>query len=66
MATPTEAKVWFITGSSSGFGRALAEAVLNEGQIVVLTARNTKTIKDLETKFSGRAAIKISLSLPGA
>jgi NADP-dependent 3-hydroxy acid dehydrogenase YdfG len=63
MATPTEAKVWFITGSSSGFGRALAEVVLNEGEIVVLTARNTETIKDLETKFSDRAlAVKLDVT----
>jgi NADP-dependent 3-hydroxy acid dehydrogenase YdfG len=65
MATSTEAKVWFITGSSSGFGRALAEVVLNEGEIVVLTARNTETIKDLEKKFSGRAAsVKLDVTRP--
>lgn len=65
MATPTEAKVWFITGSSSGFGRALAEVVLNEGEIVVLTARNTETIKDLEAKFSERAlAVKLDVTRP--
>ena len=33
-------KVWLITGSSSGFGRALAEAVLQHGDYLVATARN--------------------------
>lgn len=32
-------KVWLITGSSSGFGRSLAEAVLKYGHRVVATAR---------------------------
>ena len=32
-------KVWFITGASSGFGRALAEAVLARGDCAVLGAR---------------------------
>jgi NAD(P)-dependent dehydrogenase (short-subunit alcohol dehydrogenase family) len=31
-------KVWLITGSSRGLGRALAEAVLAEGHKVVATA----------------------------
>ena len=32
-------RVWFITGASSGFGRALAEAVLVRGDCAVLCAR---------------------------
>jgi NAD(P)-dependent dehydrogenase (short-subunit alcohol dehydrogenase family) len=28
-------KIWFITGVSSGFGRALAEAVINKGDFVI-------------------------------
>ena len=28
----SENKVWFITGTSSGFGRALAEEVLAKGE----------------------------------
>jgi NAD(P)-dependent dehydrogenase (short-subunit alcohol dehydrogenase family) len=34
-----QARVWFITGASSGFGRALAEAVLARGECVALAAR---------------------------
>ncbi len=32
-------KVWLITGASSGFGKALAEAVIANGDIAVITAR---------------------------
>lgn len=38
---------WFITGASSGLGRALAEQVLNAGHDLVATARNTAAITDL-------------------
>jgi NADP-dependent 3-hydroxy acid dehydrogenase YdfG len=34
-------KVWFITGSSVGFRRKLAEAVLESGERIIATARNT-------------------------
>ena len=32
-------RVWLITGASSGFGRAIAEAALAAGDIVVAAAR---------------------------
>lgn len=32
-------KVWLITGASSGFGKALAEAVIANGDLAVITAR---------------------------
>ncbi|MBV9194394.1 MAG: SDR family NAD(P)-dependent oxidoreductase [Solirubrobacterales bacterium] len=35
-----ENRVWLITGASSGFGRALAEAALGRGDRVVATARD--------------------------
>ena len=38
----SEKRVWFITGSSTGFGRELAEEVLEQGGRVVATARNRK------------------------
>lgn len=40
-------RVWLITGASSGFGRALAEAVLERGYRLVATARDTRSISDL-------------------
>jgi NAD(P)-dependent dehydrogenase (short-subunit alcohol dehydrogenase family) len=35
-------KVWFITGSSRGFGRRFAEAALSRGDKVAATARTTE------------------------
>ncbi len=41
------AKTWFITGASSGFGRAFAEHAVHKGHKVLATARNIATIQDL-------------------
>ncbi|MFF9478667.1 oxidoreductase [Streptomyces sp. NPDC014733] len=40
-------KVWLITGASSGFGRALTEAAVAAGDIVVAAARRTALLDDL-------------------
>src|SRR5260370_18616445 len=44
-------KVWLITGSSRGFGRSLAEAVLAHGDCLVATARNPEQLSDLVTRY---------------
>lgn len=38
---------WFITGSSGGFGRLLAETLLARGEAVVATARDPQALADL-------------------
>ncbi|MFJ4371023.1 oxidoreductase [Pseudomonas japonica] len=40
-------KVWLITGASSGFGQALAEAVIANGDIAVVTARRLDRLQAL-------------------
>lgn len=40
-------KIWFITGSSRGFGRRFAEAALSRGDKVAATARTTGSLADL-------------------
>lgn len=40
-------KVWFITGCSSGIGRALAEKLIGQQYKVVATARDVTAIEDL-------------------
>lgn len=50
-------KVYFITGTSSGFGRALAEAVLARGDIAVMTARRTERVADLAARYPQAAMV---------
>jgi NAD(P)-dependent dehydrogenase (short-subunit alcohol dehydrogenase family) len=44
-------KVWFITGCSSGFGRELALAALNNGDKVIATARKVEGLSGLVEQF---------------
>ena len=44
-------KVWFITGSSRGFGRVWTEAALKRGDKVAATARKLESIADLKEKY---------------
>jgi len=43
----SDKKVWFITGCSTGFGRALATNLLESGYRVAVTARNAEKVADL-------------------
>jgi len=45
--TASTRQTWFITGTSSGFGRAFAEYALARGHNVVATARNIAKLQDL-------------------
>jgi NAD(P)-dependent dehydrogenase (short-subunit alcohol dehydrogenase family) len=47
-------KVWLITGSSRGLGRAFAEAALEAGHRVVATARNPESLVDVVGKYGDR------------
>ncbi|MBF9066880.1 oxidoreductase [Streptacidiphilus fuscans] len=47
-------KVWLVTGASSGFGRAIAEAVVAAGDIVVAAARRTGPLDDLVAAHPGQ------------
>lgn len=44
-------KVWFITGTSTGFGRELAVAALEAGNKVVATARKPEVLSDLTERY---------------
>ena len=50
-------KVWFITGASSGFGRALARAALTRGDRVATTARHCDSLHSLAEQYPGRARV---------
>jgi NAD(P)-dependent dehydrogenase (short-subunit alcohol dehydrogenase family) len=47
-------KVWFITGASSGFGRAFALCALERGYQVVATARNAEKLASLAAESPDR------------
>jgi NAD(P)-dependent dehydrogenase (short-subunit alcohol dehydrogenase family) len=47
ITTMNENRVWLITGTSSGFGRAIAEAALDRGDRVVATARDPGQLSNL-------------------
>ena len=55
-------KVWFITGTSRGFGREWAIAALDRGDKVAATARNTDSLADLVEKY-GDAVLPIALDV---
>ena len=44
-------KVWLVTGSASGLGRHIAEAVLTSGDRLVATARDPRRLEDLLVKY---------------
>ena len=47
----TTPKVWFITGTSKGFGRIWAEAALKRGDKVAATARNPGSLDELVARY---------------
>ncbi len=58
-------RVWFITGSSSGFGYLLAKEVLRRGERVIATARNVVTLQDLGTEFPETArTLSLDVTMP--
>jgi NAD(P)-dependent dehydrogenase (short-subunit alcohol dehydrogenase family) len=58
-------KVWLITGSSTGFGRSLTEAVLKKGDSVIATARKPEQLDDLVTKYTDTAkAVRLDVTNP--
>jgi NAD(P)-dependent dehydrogenase (short-subunit alcohol dehydrogenase family) len=57
-----EAKVWFITGASSGFGHALAEAVLEKDDRAVVGARRRGALEALEARYP-QTALAVSLDV---
>jgi NAD(P)-dependent dehydrogenase (short-subunit alcohol dehydrogenase family) len=44
-------QVWFVTGSSRGFGRALVRAALEAGDLVAATARHPEQLADLSAEY---------------
>ncbi|TFK33040.1 NAD-P-binding protein [Crucibulum laeve] len=56
-------QVWLITGSSSGFGRSMAEAALKGGHCVVATLRNPQKLANLEGTYSTDRLLVLGLDV---
>jgi NAD(P)-dependent dehydrogenase (short-subunit alcohol dehydrogenase family) len=52
-------KTWFITGTSSGFGRALTEQLLSRGDRVAATVRNLAAMNDLKDRYGHQLRVAI-------
>jgi NAD(P)-dependent dehydrogenase (short-subunit alcohol dehydrogenase family) len=50
-------RVWFITGSSGGLGRALAEAVLARGERAAVTARTPQRVREVIERYPAQALV---------
>ncbi|MGW5364828.1 oxidoreductase [Actinopolymorpha pittospori] len=58
-------KVWFVTGSARGLGRAIAEGALRAGDRVAATARDERRLDDLVRTY-GEAVLPIRLDVTDA
>jgi NAD(P)-dependent dehydrogenase (short-subunit alcohol dehydrogenase family) len=55
-------RIWFITGTSRGFGRSFAQAALAVGDRVAATARDTSSLDDIVAEH-GDAVLPIKLDV---
>jgi NAD(P)-dependent dehydrogenase (short-subunit alcohol dehydrogenase family) len=55
-------KIWFITGTSRGFGREWTVAALDRGDRVVSTARDARTLDDIAAKY-GELVLPLTLDV---
>src|SRR5262249_29195864 len=60
-------KVWLVTGSASGLGRNIAQAVLESGDRLVATARDPRQLEDLVQKYGNHVrAVPLDVTDEGA
>jgi NAD(P)-dependent dehydrogenase (short-subunit alcohol dehydrogenase family) len=59
-------RTWLVTGCSSGFGRALAQVLLERGEQVVVTARTPEKLAEWISPHAQRAlALKLDITRQG-
>jgi NAD(P)-dependent dehydrogenase (short-subunit alcohol dehydrogenase family) len=56
-------KIWFITGTSRGFGRVWTEAALARGDRVAATARSLASLNELTERYGEDAFLPIALDV---
>ena len=54
-STSSSSRVWFITGTSTGFGRLLAQELLRRGNRVIAPARDIAKVEDLVHQYPATA-----------
>ncbi len=64
-STDTTTPVWFITGCSTGFGRELAQRIIQRGWRAIVTARDVSQVADLAGSAGDRAlALALDVTKP--
>jgi NAD(P)-dependent dehydrogenase (short-subunit alcohol dehydrogenase family) len=58
-------RVWLVTGASSGFGRALSDAVLARGERLVATARGRDFVERFEREHPDALAVPLDVTDAG-
>ena len=59
-------KIWFITGTSRGFGRVWTEAILQRGDKVAATARSLESIADFKERYGDNVlTLELDVTNPG-
>jgi NAD(P)-dependent dehydrogenase (short-subunit alcohol dehydrogenase family) len=65
VADSNKHRVWFVTGTSQGFGRELVRACLQRGDSVIATSRNPQAVATVFSKAADRL-LAVSLDLRDA
>lgn len=66
MTRSDDTLVWLVTGSSRGFGRQIAEAALDRGDLVVATARRASALDDLVERYGPEQVLAAGLDVTDA
>ena len=65
MPNKPQRDIWFVTGCSSGIGKALAEALVARGKTVVITARNPDQVAEIAAQAPERTlALALDIANP--
>ncbi|KAI1793783.1 NAD(P)-binding protein [Ganoderma leucocontextum] len=59
----SSARVWFITGASSGFGLEMARCALAHGDRVVATLRKPEVLTDFASKYTSKQLLVLRLDV---
>jgi NAD(P)-dependent dehydrogenase (short-subunit alcohol dehydrogenase family) len=55
-------RVWFVTGASRGFGRALCEAVLARGERLIATARSPELLHEFSERHPEALTLRLDVT----